>query len=768
MTVLAFFIGALVSAVSPVSGGELAMRISEAPPGDTITLTAGIHPGPIQIDRPVTIIGEAGAVIQGSGDGDVITITAPDVTIRGVTIRGTGISLDRENAGVTCTAPRITIEQCVFEDVLFGIYLKESPGSVIRGNSITSKVLPLPRRGDGIRIWESSGTLIERNTVTASRDVVVWFSDDVRLIGNTVTHGRYGMHFMYSDRNTLEDNTLSDNSVGVFLMYSKELVLRGNICRRNRGPSGFGIGLKDMDGVVAQGNILVDNRVGINLDNSPSSVDQYGTFTRNVLAYNDIGVGMLPSVSRNRFTENTFLDNHQQIGVHGRGQLKGNAFSIDGQGNYWSDYTGFDRDGDGIGDVPYKPVSLFGQLMDRHPKLRLFMFSPAQEAVDFAARALPAIRPTVKMSDDAPLMRPLAVATGTGQTRAATAGFSLIGLASMLLVASFMLLAVMTMNRMPEMRATSGVHDQPNLETDSPNTPLLEVRHLTKRFGRVLAVDDVSLSLTPGESIALCGPNGAGKTTILRCLLGLYPCRGEFYLDGIRVGRGLLELKRRVGYVPQELSFYRDMTVMQTLVFFARIRRLSNVRCQAVLEQVALDDVPRRKVAALSGGMKQRLALACALLSDPDVLILDEPTSNLDIEARHVLLSLLHTCHEQGKAIICTSHRPEEVAQLADRVVLLENGKVSATCTPEVYLAQRASDYRLTMWVGPEQGPAAVDALKQRGWTADAQGAVVRLRMTASDKVKPVAVLAEAGFNIEDVSLEPCSPRGSELNGAHV
>lgn len=385
---------------------DLAAAIAAAPPGTVIHVPAGVYPGPLVIDKPLTLQGAPGAILDGGGEGDVIQITAAGVTVRGLVIRNTGISLDRENAGITVLAPEATIEDNVLEDVLFGVYLKGSPDSVIRGNTIGGKALAVQRRGDGIRVWQSDRTRIEDNTVHNSRDSVIWFSDDVLLRRNRVTGGRYGLHFMYSDDNTIEENHLEGNSVGAFLMYSHGLRLRRNVFMRNRGPSGYGVGLKDMDGTIAEDNLFLGNRIGMQFDNSPSSYRVYDVYRHNVFAYNDIGVAFMPSVKRNRFHDNSFLDNLEHVAVLGSGGLSGNDFTVDGRGNFWSDYRGWDLDDDGIGDLAYHAESLFENLMDREPRLRLFQFSPVQGAVEMASRAFPTVRPQPKLTDTAPLTAP--------------------------------------------------------------------------------------------------------------------------------------------------------------------------------------------------------------------------------------------------------------------------------------------------------------------------------------------------------------------------
>jgi nitrous oxidase accessory protein len=237
--------------------------------------------------------------------------------------------------------------------------------------------------------------------------VVVWFSSGVQLRRNTVTGSRYGMHFMYTDGNVLEENVLEDNSVGAFLMYSRDLSVRRNVFARNRGPSGYGLGLKDMERIVAEDNLFLGNRVGAYLDNSPHGAGVFDDFRRNVFASNDIGLAFLPNVKRNRFTENTFVENLQQVAVIGSGDFSGNDFAAGGRGNFWSDYRGYDLDGDGLGDLPYRGLSIFENLMEREPRLRLFLHSPAQHAVDLAARAFPVFEPRCRVTDEAPLMRPV-------------------------------------------------------------------------------------------------------------------------------------------------------------------------------------------------------------------------------------------------------------------------------------------------------------------------------------------------------------------------
>lgn len=386
---------------------DLPAALAAAQPGDTITIPPGIYAGPLVVNvAGLTLDGQPGAIIDGGGLGDVLTVTAPDVTVRGLAIRNSGDSLDREHAGITGLAPRLTIENNRLENVLFGIYLKEANDSVIRGNQVTGMDLPIGRRGDGIRVWQSPGTLVESNHVYDTRDVVMWFSSDGILRNNVVENGRYGLHFMFSDNQTLEENVLRNNSVGVYLMYGRGLVMRHNLLLDSNGPSGYGLALKDVDDVQAEDNRMVNNRVGVYVDNSPRQSDAFVNFENNLLAYNEIGVEMLPLVTRNVFTNNIFQENSEQVAIAGGGELRGNNWSREGWGNYWSDYAGFDADGNQVGDLVYRSTSLYENLMEQYPELRLFQLSPATDALDLAARAFPVFQPRAKMADEHPLMAP--------------------------------------------------------------------------------------------------------------------------------------------------------------------------------------------------------------------------------------------------------------------------------------------------------------------------------------------------------------------------
>lgn len=383
---------------------DLASALAQAGDADTVVVHGGLHPGPVVIERAIALVGKNGPVIDGGGTGTVVSLRAAQARLTGFVIRNSGARLDKEDAGIALYATA-TVTDNVLEDVLFGIDVQRAPDSVITDNTIVGRDLAMPRRGDAVRLWESAGSTLARNTVDRSRDIVVWYSTDTTVSDNTVTNSRYGLHFMYASRSRVDSNRLRGNAVGAYAMYSSDLSYVRNEFTGNHGPSGYGLALKESSRIEIRDNVFSGNRTGIYFDNSPLEPDAFNQIRNNVIANNDIGLAFVPSVKRNVFTSNRFEDNFQQVAVVAGGAFEGNIWTADGVGNFWSNYVGFDSDGDGIGDIPHAEASLFHSLLDAEPVLRLFSLSPAQSALDLAARAFPVFRPAPSLVDTGPLTR---------------------------------------------------------------------------------------------------------------------------------------------------------------------------------------------------------------------------------------------------------------------------------------------------------------------------------------------------------------------------
>lgn len=659
------------------TGEELGVRalqdlIASAPPGATLHVPQGVYAGPILIDKPLIVIGE-GAVLDGQGQGTIVRIIAPDVTLQGFVLKNSGRSLAHEDSAMLIEAPRAHIEENTLSDVLFGIYLKNAPGSTIRHNTITGLSVPEAERGDAIRLWYSSDVTVEENHTVNARDVIVWYSRNVLLRKNRFAGGRYGVHLMYAKEIRIEENTLLKNFVGVYAMYSQGITIQKNLFMGHRGPSGYGVGLKDTDDALIAENVIADNSVGVFLDNSPSSSETPVLFRKNLFAYNETAVMMLPSVRGDVFSENNFIENFEHVGIAGGGQLEGNLWAK----NFWGDYLGYDADGDGVGDLAYKSERLFEHLIDRHPQLRLFLYSPAIQALEFAARAVPLFQPQPKLTDPQPLMAPVLPAPAFADLRtsnamsmkAVTGGLIVIALGA-IFGFGWGLLCLLPLSPLPRRGEGKGVREQ---ERDEGK---IVVRNLTKRFGSVTAIEDLSFTVRTGEALALWGPNGAGKSTILHCLLGLLQYDGTIELDGHDPRRYGKETRRLIGFVPQQIQIPDDFTVREALAFFARLKGVSVEAIPEVTRRLGLEEDARKSINTLSGGMKQRVALAIALLGDPPILLLDEPTSSLDAQSREDFLRLLLELKRSGKTLLFSSHRQDEIFAIADRVLVLEQGRL--------------------------------------------------------------------------------------------
>lgn len=287
---------------------------------------------------------------------------------------------------------------------------------------------------------------------------------------------------------------------------------------------------------------------------------------------------------------------------------------------------------------------------------------------------------------------------------------------------------------------------------------MIRIDHLTKRFGRTTAVDDLSLEIQPGESVALWGANGAGKTTIIRCLTGLYSYRGRITLNGLDAYRHGKRARQLIGYVPQELGFNDDLRVSAAIRFFAELRGVQIDDVDRVLAPVELQGHHRKRMRELSGGMKQRLALAIALIGDPPVLVLDEVTASLDTVGRGELVSLLSSITRgASRYVLFASHRVEEIETLATRVVMLERGKLVESVPVRTFMRRSAEASLLHLTMESALRDRAIDLLQQSGFGARMNGCGILVTVKNGQRMRPLQVLAESRIPVQDFDLMPAS-----------
>lgn len=385
-----------------VAPGGLPAALAAAAPGDLLRLLPGDHPGGVVIDKPLTLEGVPDAAIQGTGQGNVVKVTAPDVALRGLTIRNSGLNLEAMDAGVFLdrTALRAVVEDNRFEDNLFGVYVWGAAEAVVRRNVIVGRRdLRTNERGNGVQLWNAPGAQIVENDISQGRDgIFVATSRKNRFIGNRMTHLRFAIHYMYANDSEVSGNVSRGNDVGYALMYSSKLVIRGNLSQGDR-DHGFALNYANESDIA--GNMVKEGgHKCVFIYNSNKN-----NFQDNWFEGCAIGIHFTAGSERNIFSGNAFIGNQTQVMYVGTRSLD---WSDHGRGNYWSDNAAFDLDHDGIADSAYRPNDIVDRVVWAVPLAKLLLNSPAVQVVGWAQSQFPAVTPG-GVIDSAPLMKPPAV-----------------------------------------------------------------------------------------------------------------------------------------------------------------------------------------------------------------------------------------------------------------------------------------------------------------------------------------------------------------------
>ncbi len=363
--------------------------VDAAPAGSTLRPPPGVYSGPVVMTKPLIIEGGGQVTIDAGDRGTVFSLQADGAVLRGLHLTGSGDSHDTDDSCLDVRGHRNVLENLVIDNCLFGIDLKQSSDSVLRGNRIRSKPRELGVRGDGLRLWYSDRNLIEGNEIVDSRDMVAWYSHDNIYRKNVGMRSRYSIHFMFANNNVVEDNRFYDNSVGVYFMYTEGGALRNNLISHATGATGMAIGFKEASNAVIEGNEIIYCAIGIGSDLSPFQPDSKIWVRNNRFAYNGIAVKLTSELGGNVVTDNVFEGNLTNVVQAGRGKSGLNEW----RGNYWDDYQGFDRDGNGTGDTPYELYAYADQIWIEMPPARFFKTAPVMELLDFLERLGPFFSP---------------------------------------------------------------------------------------------------------------------------------------------------------------------------------------------------------------------------------------------------------------------------------------------------------------------------------------------------------------------------------------
>lgn len=393
--------GSALAADVRVEPGAAALveAVARAAPGDRLRLAPGSHAGPLIVDKPLTLEGAAGAVIDAGASGSVIKILAPGVTVRGLTLRNSGKRGENFDSAIYIEqgADRPVIESNVLEGNLFGIVLHGCKQATVRNNRISNRSdLWLNDRGNGIHVWNSTGSLIEANTVTAGRDgIYIEISHDNIIRGNRFEGLRFAVHYMYANRNEVTDNISIRNHVGFALMYSDHLKVLRNV---SIADLQHGLMLHTTHHSEAAGNYIYGTGEKCLFIYTSTSNDIHD----NRLERCGIGVHFTGGSENNKFYANSFVGNETQVKYTG---LRLYEWSKDGRGNYWSDNPAFDLDGDGIADTAYRPNTLVDWVLWKYPLAKLLVSSPAMGTLRYVQQQFPTLYPGGAI-DSFPLIAP--------------------------------------------------------------------------------------------------------------------------------------------------------------------------------------------------------------------------------------------------------------------------------------------------------------------------------------------------------------------------
>ena len=388
---------ALAGEITVAPTESIAAAVARAAPGDVIRIERGRYVERLVIDKPLTLKGIDRPTISGGLQGDTIRVVAEDVVIDGLIVSDSGDILVDQNAGIYIQpgAHRAVVRNCDLSYNLFGLWIEKSNDVRIENNLITGKRdYRSASRGNGIQLYNTTGARIIGNRISFVRDAIyVDVSHHAIFRGNQLHHSRYGTHYMNSYYNLWEDNESWLNRGGLALMEVRDQVVRNNRAWAN---SDHGIMLRTIQDSLVENNVVAGNARGFFIYDA-----EYNTLRGNLVADNIVGVHLWAGSFNNVVERNDFISNREQVRyVASRDETWGAK-----EGNHWSNYVGWDRNGDGIGDVRYEANDVVDRLSWRHPMMKLLLASPAVQTLRMVGQQFPLLR-APSIVDPNPRMEP--------------------------------------------------------------------------------------------------------------------------------------------------------------------------------------------------------------------------------------------------------------------------------------------------------------------------------------------------------------------------
>lgn len=365
---------------------------------DTILVRHGIYSeGNIIIKKNIVLLGENFPVLDGNKKFEILTVSAKNISIKGFQFQNSGSSSMNDFASIkVIDAKNILIENNKIVNAYFAIHFSNTSFITIKNNTITGSPGTEHTSGNGIHLWKCNNALIENNHIVGHRDGIYFEFVTESTIRNNVSekNNRYGLHFMFSHNDTYLNNTFKNNGAGVAVMYSKHVRMEKNHFEQNWGPSAYGILLKDITDSHIQYNHFYKNTVALHMEGCSRIEIQ-----KNIFKENGWAIKVRASCDDNRFVNNNFFGNSFDVATNGTMVL--NEFN----NNYWDKYEGYDLDKNGIGDVPYHPVSMFAMIVEQNPNALILLKSFIVSLLDKAEKAIPSLTPE-NLADKNPMMKP--------------------------------------------------------------------------------------------------------------------------------------------------------------------------------------------------------------------------------------------------------------------------------------------------------------------------------------------------------------------------
>jgi len=364
---------------------------------DTIQIKKGVFKEfGVKINKPLTIIGENYPVIDGEEQGEIITITSDSVVVDGLLLKNVGNSYTEDFAAIRVKRSNyFEIRNLMIENLFFGIYIEKSNFGKILNNKIKGEAVKEYNSGNGIQLWYSHDITIENNHIQNMRDGIYFEFADKSIIKNntSINNIRYGLHFMFSNDDVYEGNTFKENGAGVAVMFSKHITMARNKFLNNWGSASYGLLLKEINDAKIVENVFDQNTIAISIEGS-NRVD----YIDNNFNNNGWALKVRGACYANTFSNNNFLYNSFDVSYNSK--INDNSFDH----NYWSNYTGYDLDKNGIGDVPYRPVKLFSYIVNRTPETMILLRSLFIDIIDFSEKVSPVFTPD-NLVDNNPLIK---------------------------------------------------------------------------------------------------------------------------------------------------------------------------------------------------------------------------------------------------------------------------------------------------------------------------------------------------------------------------